>query len=77
MRSILELISINIERIYTFVLLQNRRERITERLKVLQELVPNGSKVGFTISWIRTFLQFGLRKSHVVPVRDTYLELSA
>lgn len=60
-----------------FVLLQNRRERITERLKVLQELVPNGSKVGFTISWIRIFLQFGLRKYHVVPVRDTHLESSA
>lgn len=25
--------------------IQNRRERISERLKVLQELVPNGSKV--------------------------------
>lgn len=30
--------------------LQNRRERISERLKILQELVPNGSKVDFQIS---------------------------
>jgi len=29
---------------------QNRRERISERLKILQELVPNGSKVDFQIS---------------------------
>ncbi|GFZ18892.1 RHD SIX-LIKE 1 [Actinidia rufa] len=28
-----------------FVALQNRQERISERLKTLQELVPNGSKV--------------------------------
>jgi hypothetical protein len=27
---------------------QNRRERISERLKILQELVPNGSKVDFS-----------------------------
>lgn len=29
---------------------QNRRERISERLKILQELVPNGSKVDFQTS---------------------------
>lgn len=28
-----------------FVDFQNRRERISERLKILQELVPNGCKV--------------------------------
>lgn len=29
---------------------QNRRERISERLKILQDLVPNGSKVDFNFS---------------------------
>ena len=33
------------ERMFVF---QNRRERISERLKTLQELVPNGSKVMIT-----------------------------
>lgn len=27
-------------------ILQKRRERINERLKILQNLVPNGTKVG-------------------------------
>jgi hypothetical protein len=31
---------------------QNRRERISERLKMLQDLVPNGSKVDFNFSCI-------------------------
>ena len=36
------LLSIKLERMFA---LQNRRERISERLKILQDLVPNGSKV--------------------------------
>jgi len=40
---------------------QNRRERISERLKILQELVPNGSKVDFSneyweVSFFCTFI---------------------
>ncbi|KAG8497163.1 hypothetical protein CXB51_008366 [Gossypium anomalum] len=33
-----------------FVSIQNRRERISERLKILQELVPNGPKVRYYLS---------------------------
>ena len=41
---------------------QNRRERISERLKVLQELVPNGSKVMhiFTTTTIFCILAYSL-----------------
>lgn len=34
----------NVDRMFVS---QNRRERISERLKILQELIPNGSKVSF------------------------------
>lgn len=40
--------NINIERMSVT---QNRRERISERLKILQELVPNGSKVRHWSYW--------------------------
>ncbi|XP_027337528.1 putative transcription factor bHLH086 [Abrus precatorius] len=36
---------------------KNRRERISERLKILQELVPNGSKVGFFFVDLVTMLE--------------------
>lgn len=31
--------------------LQKRRERINERLRILQNLVPNGTKVGSLLSY--------------------------
>ncbi|XP_042404826.1 uncharacterized protein LOC121995048 [Zingiber officinale] len=48
------------------ILLQNRRERISERLKILQELVPNGTKVDMVtmlekaISYVK-FLQLQVK----------------
>jgi len=47
-------------------LLQNRRERISERLRTLQELVPNGTKVDLVtmlekaISYVK-FLQLQVK----------------
>lgn len=49
---------------------QNRRERISERLKTLQELVPNGSKVDLVtmlekaISYVK-FLQLQVKVGHL------------
>lgn len=40
----IRILGLNVHRMFVS---QNRRERISERLKILQELVPNGSKVGF------------------------------
>jgi len=37
----------SVDRMFVLFVSQNRRERISERLKILQELVPNGSKVDF------------------------------
>lgn len=42
----------NSERMFVF---QNRRERISERLKILQELVPNGCKVGLNFLTCRSW----------------------
>lgn len=48
------------------MLLQNRRERISERLRALQELVPNGTKVDLVtmlekaISYVK-FLQLQVK----------------
>jgi hypothetical protein len=48
------------------LLLQNRRERISERLRALQELVPNGTKVDLVtmlekaISYVK-FLQLQVK----------------
>jgi hypothetical protein len=33
-------------------ILQKRRERINERLKTLQNLVPNGTKVGSCLGYV-------------------------
>jgi hypothetical protein len=50
-------------------LLQNRRERISERLRTLQELVPNGTKVDLVtmlekaISYVK-FLQLQVKVPH-------------
>lgn len=49
--------------------LQNRRERISERLRTLQELVPNGTKVDLVtmlekaISYVK-FLQLQVKVLH-------------
>ena len=53
-------------------LLQNRRERISERLRTLQELVPNGTKVDLVtmlekaISYVK-FLQLQVKVPHPHP----------
>jgi len=39
-----------------FYFVQNRRERISERLKILQELVPNGTKVHIHITIYDRFI---------------------
>ena len=62
-------------------MLQNRRERISERLRTLQELVPNGTKVDLVtmlekaISYVK-FLQLQVKVLDLLACLMSNLEVT-